>query len=61
MICYICYTEFHPNTFKAFKSELQFCYWCRDFTCFHHEVDNGRQQKRQQRTQMEFKDVKTEA
>ena len=45
MICFNCYTEFHPKFSKPLCPNCSFCYWCRDFTCFHHDANNGLQKK----------------
>jgi len=37
MICFNCYTEFHPTRSKPLCPNCAFCYWCRDFTCIHHD------------------------
>ena len=45
MICFNCYTEFHPTLSKPFCPNCGICYWCRDFTCFHHDINNGPQER----------------
>ena len=37
MKCFNCYSEFHPTLSKPICSNCGFCYYCRDFTCFHHD------------------------
>jgi len=46
MICFNCYSEFHPTRSKPLCPNCSFCYWCRDFTCFHHDANNGLQKRR---------------
>ena len=45
MICFNCYAEFHPTRSKSLCPNCGFCYLCRDFTCFHHDINNGEQKR----------------
>jgi len=37
MKCLNCYSEYHPTIHSPICPNCGFCYYCRDFTCFHHE------------------------
>jgi len=43
-----CYTEFHPTLSKPFCPNCSTFYWCRDFTCFHHDINNDPQNKQKE-------------
>jgi len=37
MKCLNCYSEFHPTLLNPICQHCGYCYYCRDFICFHHD------------------------
>jgi len=37
MKCFNCYSEFYPTLNKPICPRCGFCYYCREFSCFHDE------------------------
>ena len=36
MKCFNCYSDFTPTLSEPICKQCGFCYYCRDFTCPHH-------------------------
>ena len=40
MRCFNCYSEFVPTLSKPICKKCCLCHYCRDFTCFHHDLES---------------------
>jgi hypothetical protein len=40
MRCFNCYSEFLPTISKPICKKCCFCHYCRDFSCFHHDLES---------------------
>jgi hypothetical protein len=41
MRCFNRYSEFLPTISKPICKKCGFCHYCRDFSCFHHDLESS--------------------